>query len=126
MAITHVGRTTVYVDDQDRAKAFYVDTLGFELVGDQPMGEPGSPRWIEVRPPGAQTAIVLYQADETFPQPTGLNPILWEVDDITKTHDELKARGVEFPTEPVLASWGKWWATFKDSEGNEFGLGQDA
>ncbi len=36
------------------------------------------------------------------------------------------AKGVEFPTEPKLESWGKWWATFKDSEGNEFGMGQEA
>ena len=53
MAITHIGRTTIYVDDQDRAKAFYTDVLGFELVIDMPMGDPGTARWIEIRPPGA-------------------------------------------------------------------------
>ena len=47
MAITHIGRTTIYVDDQDRAKAFYTDVLGFELVMDMPMGDPGAARWID-------------------------------------------------------------------------------
>lgn len=124
MAITHIGRTTIYVDDQDRAKAFYTETLGFEMVMDMPMGEGGT-RWIEVRPPGAQTNVVLFQAAEGFPQPGGMNPALFETDDIKATADDLRAKGVEFPTEPEFAAWGKWWATFKDSEGNEFGLGQD-
>jgi predicted enzyme related to lactoylglutathione lyase len=125
MAITHIGRTTIYVDDQDRAKAFYTETLGFELVLDMPMGEPGDARWIEVRPPGAQTNVVLFQAAEGFPKPGGMNPALFETDDIKATADDLRAKGVELPTEPEFAAWGKWWATFKDSEGNEFGLGQD-
>jgi predicted enzyme related to lactoylglutathione lyase len=124
MAISRIGRTTIYVDDQDRAKAFYVDTLGFELMDDQPMGEPGGPRWLEVRPPGAETRVVLYQADEEFPRHEGLNPTLFDADDIQKTYEDLSGKGVEFPTKPEVAPWGRWWATFKDSEGNEFGLGQ--
>jgi len=125
MAITHIGRTTIYVEDQDRAKAFYTDVLGFELVMDMPMGDPGAARWIEVRPPGGQTNVVIFQGGEDFPRPGGMNPTLFETDDIKATFDDLKAKGVEFPTEPEFAAWGKWWATFKDSEGNEFGLGQD-
>ncbi|MGH9112772.1 MAG: VOC family protein, partial [Acidimicrobiales bacterium] len=89
MAISRIGRTTIYVDDQDRAKAFYVDTLGFELMDDRPMGEVGGPRWLEVRPPGAETSVVLYQADEEFPRHEGLNPTLFDADDIEKTYDDL-------------------------------------
>ena len=125
MAITHIGRTTIYVDDQDRAKAFYTDVLGFELVMDMPMGDPGAARWIEVRPPGGQTNVVIFLGGGDVPRPGGMNPTLFETDDIKATFDDLKAKGVEFPTEPEFAAWGKWWATFKDSEGNEFGLGQD-
>ncbi len=33
------------------------------------------------------------------------------------------AASVEFTKEPSEEFWG-WWAQFKDSEGNEFGLGQ--
>src|SRR5262249_39832857 len=41
--------TSIPVQDQDRALAFYVNALGSTLVTDQPMG-PGQ-RWIELRPP---------------------------------------------------------------------------
>ena len=48
---------SVPVSDQDRAKQFYVETLGFELVRDNPMG--ADQRWIEVKPPRAQTSLTL-------------------------------------------------------------------
>lgn len=107
--------------DQDRAKKFYTDQLGFELVLDVPMGEPDGPRWIEVRPPGARTRIVLYHD----PDGTGsIAPCVLDTDDITATAADLKAKGVEILEEPRLAEWGSWWARFRDSEGNEFGFGQ--
>lgn len=37
MAITHLQLMSMAVSDQDRAKAFYVDVLGFELVSDTQM-----------------------------------------------------------------------------------------
>ncbi|BDG60388.1 VOC family protein [Caldinitratiruptor microaerophilus] len=43
-------------------------------------------------------------------------------DDMERTYAELTARGVEFPTPPQRAPWGKWWATFRDPDGNEYGL----
>ena len=49
-AITGVRTVGIPVTDQDRALAFYVDTLGFEVRLDLPLGR-GS-RWIEVAPPG--------------------------------------------------------------------------
>ena len=50
-------------------------------------------------------------------------PVTLTCDDIKATHTELAANGVEFTKEPSEEFWG-WWAQFKDSEGNEFGLGQ--
>ena len=97
MAITHIGRTTIYVDDQDRAKAFYTDVLGFELVMDMPMGDPGAARWIEVRPPGGQTNVVIFLGGGDFPRPGGMNPTLFETDDIKATFDDLKARALRVP-----------------------------
>ena len=49
---------SVPVRDQDRALEFYVGTLGFKLLTDQPMG-PGQ-RWVEVRPPKGETGIALF------------------------------------------------------------------
>jgi lactoylglutathione lyase len=59
--ITELHTIALYVADQDRAKRFYVETLGFDLRADQPgMGAIG--RWIEVAPKGAQTAFLLADA----------------------------------------------------------------
>jgi len=59
MNITHTKLITVPVSDQDRAKAFYVDTLGFEVVVDQ---QAGPMRWLQVAPKGAQTSFTLAKA----------------------------------------------------------------
>src|SRR3984885_3578715 len=56
---------TLVVDDYDRAIAFFVNVLGFELIEDSlAHSESGQPkRWVVVRPVGAQTGIVLARAD---------------------------------------------------------------
>ncbi len=123
--IASVRSAGIPVRDQQRALYFYTRTLGFELVTDQPMGpEPGAPRWIEVRPKGSSTILVLFTAPGQEHLIGTFSNILFDCDDINATYDELSAKGVEFPTKPKVESWGGWWATFKDSEGNEFGMGQ--
>ena len=57
MTITAVQLFSLPVTDQDRARDFYVGTLGFEFVADTAMG-PGQ-RWVQVRAPGAQTSVTL-------------------------------------------------------------------
>ena len=42
----------------------------------------------------------------------------FSVDDIQKTYEELKGKGVEFIKEPAPEEWGGWFATFKDPDGN--------
>ena len=54
---TKIGTISVAVSDQDKALDFYINTLGFEKIDDQPMSE--TERWLEVAPPGAQTHIML-------------------------------------------------------------------
>jgi catechol 2,3-dioxygenase-like lactoylglutathione lyase family enzyme len=123
--ITSVKFVTINVTDQERAKAFYTDVLGFELLTDMPMGGPDDPdgsRWIEVAPKGAETRLVLFPADAPSP---GMAPPVFTADDMQATHAEFAAKGVEFTVPPKLEAWGSWWAQFKDSEGNEFGLGQE-
>ena len=57
MTINKVQLFSVPVSDQDRARDFYVDVLGFELLADTEMGP--DMRWVMVSPPGAQTALTL-------------------------------------------------------------------
>src|SRR5207245_10956252 len=63
--ITRARSIGIYVTDQERALAFYRDTLGFEVLMDTPMGDMGPPghedkRWISVAPKGAESGSVLY------------------------------------------------------------------
>jgi catechol 2,3-dioxygenase-like lactoylglutathione lyase family enzyme len=50
MSLTRIQLLSVPVADQDRARDFYVGTLGFDLVADSPMGP--AQRWVQVRPQG--------------------------------------------------------------------------
>ena len=61
----HIQQAAIIVDDYDRAIAFFVDALGFDLVEDAPaITNGGRPkRWVVVRPPGAQTGLLIAQAD---------------------------------------------------------------
>src|SRR5688572_22084529 len=75
--LTHAGRSnrrlivsflelvTIVVEEYDPAIQFFVDMLGFDLVEDTPsLTNDGRPkRWVVVRPPGAETGILLARAD---------------------------------------------------------------
>ena len=120
--ISGVRSVSIYVGDQDRAKASWTDTMGFEAVADMPMGE-GAARWIEVVPPDRKVILVLFTVDEQKDRVGTFSNVLFHCDDIEQTHRELTARGVEFAEAPRKEFWG-WWAVFKDPDGNSYGLGQ--
>lgn len=121
--IADASHVSLNVADQDRAKTFWTETMGFHLVQDTPMGEEGGARWLEVTPPDRNILLVLFtiKFDET--KVGFLNDVIFTCDDIYRTYEELSARGVEFPDPPSEQFWG-WWATFKDPDGNLYGLGQ--
>jgi predicted enzyme related to lactoylglutathione lyase len=110
---------SIPVRDQDRAVDFYVNTLGFALVTDQPMG-PGQ-RWIEIRPPKGDAGLALFTPPGREDQVGTFLGISLECDDVQKTYDELRARGVEFTKPPKTESWGVA-AIMQDSEGNQLVL----
>ena len=60
-----ISQMAIVVHDYDEAIRFFVDALGFELVEDTASTtNDGRPkRWVVVRPPGAETALLLAQAD---------------------------------------------------------------
>jgi predicted enzyme related to lactoylglutathione lyase len=110
---------SIPVRDQDRALDFYVNKLGFTLVTDQPMG-PGQ-RWVEVRPPKGEAGVALFTPPGHENRVGTFTGISMECDDVQKTYDELKARGVEFEKPPKTESWGVA-AIMRDSEGNQIVL----
>jgi lactoylglutathione lyase len=92
MTITDIHTVGVPVTDQDRALAFYVDTLGLEKRMDGAFGDGG--RWIEVAPSGAATTIALIVANEGVPAgvETGIRLVTTDAD---KTHADLLGHGVD-------------------------------
>jgi len=100
----YISAVTQYVADQDAAIAFWTGVMGFELRTDAEMW-PGS-RWVEVAPPGGQTALALLQADD-FPGATrsGPAPFTIVVDDIAGYHARLVALGAVV-TAPVEEGYG--------------------
>ena len=116
--ITQIKFASIAVSDQQRALDFYTQKLGFKVITDQEFG-PGM-RWIELRIANADTKVVLFSPPGK--EPGGFQSIVFQTDNVQKTYDELKARGVEFTQEPKTESWGTS-AMFKDSEGNIFLLG---
>jgi len=116
--IRGVKFVTVPVTNQDRALAFYTETLGFRVVTDQPYD--AGQRWIELRIPGADTRIVLFRFGDAR-KPGDNSDLTFWTDDVEATARELKARGVHFVMEPKREDWGTA-AAFADPDGNRFGL----
>jgi catechol 2,3-dioxygenase-like lactoylglutathione lyase family enzyme len=125
----HVALTTLVVRDYEPAIAFFVGALGFELVEDSPsLTNDGRPkRWVVVRPPGAETGILLARADGEGQdaivgrQFAGRVGLFLRVDDFDATYARMRSAGVEFITEPRHEPYGTV-AVFVDVAGNHWDL----
>ncbi len=121
MAIDRVGTVSIFVEDQERAKRFYTQVLGMELRTDSPLSPGSEARWIAVAPPGGETEIVLYLADENwkhYKQVVGKSQALTlDVSGMAGLHRDLAGKGVQFVQEPDEQPWGTY-AIIQDSEGN--------
>jgi len=119
----------IVVDDYQPAIDFFVDTLGFELVEDSPsLTNDGRPkRWVVVRPPGAQTGLLLARADgerqagAVGDQFAGRVGLFLRVDDFDATYERMIAAGVEFVTTPRAEPYGRV-VVFVDIAGNRWDL----
>lgn len=103
--IINLNTISLYVRDQQRAKQFYVDTLGFEVRKDADMG--GMGRWLEVAPKGARTAFVLADA-VAFGKDDRMGSsadVTLHCADVHALHAELAGKGVPV-TEPETQGWG--------------------
>jgi catechol 2,3-dioxygenase-like lactoylglutathione lyase family enzyme len=95
--LTQVGRVCVTVADTDRAIDFYVGTLGFEKVVDEPMG-PGM-RWVEVAIQGTPTTIALAPPPQGQEAGGGQTGICLDTSDVDADHAALKAAGADVDDE---------------------------
>jgi predicted enzyme related to lactoylglutathione lyase len=120
----HLTHVTVYVNDQDQARDFYRDVLGFTVTDDAEFG-PGM-RWLTVLPPGGQTNLVLFKAG---PGPMGdkhaggYSGMVLHTDSVDQLYADLSAKGVKFTQAPRDLPWGRD-VTFEDPDGNAFNVVQ--
>ena len=125
----HLEQVAVVVEDYDEAIAFFTDALGFELVEDSPsLTNDGRPkRWVVVRPPGAQTGLLLARADgdeqaaAVGGQFAGRVGLFLRVDDFDTAYERMRSACVEFVSEPRSEPYGRV-AVFLDVAGNRWDL----
>lgn len=125
-----VDKIAIVVDDYDQAIRFFTEALGFDLVEDSPAltTEGGRPkRWVVVRPPGAETGILLARADGERQaaaignQVAGRVGFFLQVEDFDAAYRRMTAAGVKFVTEPRDEPYGRV-AVFLDISGNRWDL----
>ena len=124
-----VQLAAIIVDDYNAAIAFFVHALGFDLVEDSPsLTNAGRPkRWVVVRPPGAQTGILLAQADGDYQsavvgkQVAGRVGFFLQVEDFEVAYQRMREAQVEFVTSPRNEAYGRV-AVFVDIAGNRWDL----
>ncbi|MDQ6778772.1 MAG: VOC family protein [Actinomycetota bacterium] len=121
--------TAIVVDDYDAAIAFFVGTLGFELAEDSPaLTGAGDPkRWVVVRPPGAQTGILLARADGPDQSAVVGRQVaervgfFLQVEDFEAAYQRMSEAGVELITPARAEPYGRS-AVFLDVAGNRWDL----
>lgn len=112
----------VPVSDVDRAKAFYVEKVGFHEDIDQRVTD--SIRFVQLTPPGSSCSIAIGEGITTQP-PGSTDGLILVVTDISAAHDALSQRGVQV-SEPQPQPWGTIHADFADPDGNRWTLQQPA
>jgi len=125
--ITHVSLATVWVNDQDESKAFYIDKLGFQEGTDVTLGD--GYRWLTVcHPDHPELHLTLMKPGPPLDEESAaafqrmldkgtLGAVGLSTDDCRKTHEELVAKGVEFVQEPADRPYGVE-AILRDNSGN--------
>ncbi|WP_342316073.1 VOC family protein [Lysobacter sp. FW306-1B-D06B] len=120
-----VATVTLVVDDYDEAIAFYTGALRFELLDDIDLG--GGKRWVRVAPSGAESALLLAQADgaeqraSVGNQTGGRVGFFLHTDDFARDHASMLAHGVRFLESPRHEPYGTV-AVFEDLYGNRWDL----
>ena len=120
MNITHLALVSVPVTDQERAKTFYTEKLGFTVVRELALGEQ---RWVELAPPGSAATMTLVT---WFPQmaPGSLQGLVFDTENIAQASEDLLARGVDIL--PIESDPFGQYARFTDPDGNGLVLRQKA
>jgi catechol 2,3-dioxygenase-like lactoylglutathione lyase family enzyme len=105
------------VTDVDRAKAFYVDQVGFKADHDIQVSE--TLRFVQLTPPGSACSIVMGTGITTMP-PGSQQGVQMVVANAEAARQELVGRGVQ-ASDVDVQPWGSF-VTFSDPDGNTWSL----
>ncbi len=123
--ITNLSHVTIWVKNQDDAKKFYTDTLGFKVVSDDSTTMPGY-RWLTVSPQ-QQSGFEIILSPAREPQEVAQigKQGTWVLasDNIREDYQRLKTRGVKVHGEPHENPYGTDFV-FEDLYGNTYDLVQ--
>ncbi|MFM5469085.1 VOC family protein [Aeromonas veronii] len=126
----HIGALTLLVADYDQAIRFFTEGLGFALLEDTRLDEPGKPgkRWVRVAPKGAPgSALLLAQAANAHQQAAigqqggGRVFLFLETTDFWGDYQRMQAYGVHFCEQPRDEPYGTV-VVFEDISGNRWDL----
>ena len=109
----------VPVSDVDRAKAFYVDQVGFNLDHDHQVTD--QLRFVQLTPPGSACSIVIGTGTSKM-EPGSQQGLQVVVKDAEAVQKALRSRGVE-TSEIDKQPWG-WFIYFSDPDGNTWSVQQ--
>lgn len=120
--------TALLVRDYDAAIDFYVRKVGFDLVEDTDQG--GGKRWVVVRPPGSDAALLLAravgdQAARVGDQAGGRVFLFLQTEDFARDYARMSSAGVRFLEAPRHEPYGSV-AVFEDLYGTKWDLIQPA
>jgi catechol 2,3-dioxygenase-like lactoylglutathione lyase family enzyme len=124
-----INLSSVYVDDQDKALAFYTEVLGFRKKTEVPLGEY---RWLTVVSPEDPDGTELVLEPDAHPAAKTFKKALFEdgipltsfaVDDVRAEYERLRALGVRFHREPTKMG-PVTIAVFDDTCGNLIQIAQ--
>jgi predicted enzyme related to lactoylglutathione lyase len=109
----------VPVSDVDRAKAFYVDQVGFAADHDHQVSD--ELRFVQLTPPGSACSIALTTGAHRM-APGSIEGLQIVVEDADAAREQLTARGVD-ASEVQEFPWGRF-VFFQDPDGNGWALQQ--
>jgi catechol 2,3-dioxygenase-like lactoylglutathione lyase family enzyme len=124
--LTNIGVAMFTVSDQDAARDWYVEKLGFEVRADVRFGENEEYRWLEVAPPGSTARLALNPSMREQDQPGG-GAIGVETADVQAEYDRLKALGdVQLDSEPMASPGTPTLFMMRDPDDNHIAVVQTA
>lgn len=111
--LSKIGVVMLGVSDMAASKAFYVDTLGLQLSGEQ-----GGFCFLQA---GGVTLALSKELGPPSGERSGVE-VVFSVEHVGEAYDGLKAKGVEFRLEPRSVAGPMWAADFRDPDGHTLSI----